>query len=243
MLSNLQAFRPRLIASCTLVLGLLSTSAHALIVPSRHALSAQTSVSAPDNLGEPANADLLFQGSVSSVGIGAQGLLSSASASQAFTRHDRQTGFAGFADVALGLSSGVSGSAESSFRRNVILSGDGEFDFSGELQASGNASVEAFLTVSEILDGSLISRFLVDLTTDPAQTLHASLKAGHYVFGFRLQAQNNDPGESALGHLAFDLQITPGDAAALPEPQSLALALVALAPALALRRRGRRSAC
>ncbi len=240
MLTNLHAFRPRLIASCTLVLGLLSTSAHALIVPSQHQLFAQTSVSSPDMLVEPANADLLFQGSVSSVGIGAQGLVSSASASQHFTRHDRQTGFAGTAEVALGLSSGVRGQADSNFRRNMIFTTDAEFDFSGELQASGNASVEAFLTVAEILGGSLVERYLVDLTQNSLQTLNASLKAGHYVFGFQLHAQNNDPGESALGRLAFDLQVRPGeggDAAALPEPQSLALVLAALVLALSLRRR------
>ncbi len=241
-----RTFPSTVLAGAGLALALMASPAQALIVPSTHFIQADTSASTPASRLVQADPDVLFNDSVNSTGLSGQGLVSFASAAQTFARHDRNNGFAGSAEVGLGLSGGVSGSARSSFQQSMVLVDGSSFSFGGLLDADGNALVEATLKVQGFSadGGSLVDLFDLALDEGLNESIAGVLDAGAYVFSFALRAASIDPGESAFGRLDFDLQVNQpavGNGGSVPEPQSLALVLAALLPALALRKPQRHS--
>jgi hypothetical protein len=229
-----------LLALAAAALALCTVSAHALTVTgaSQHFLGADTSVSeSVEQLAETAD-NAPFANELISQGLGPQGAISRASASQD-VQFDSQQGASGFVESSVSLGAGISGDARSLLTWRFDLTDQSHFALDGFAELVGNASARRRINLLRDVDGiDHLEIFDFDLSGSTF-SLAGLLDPGRYFFNVFNNIRSADPGESGRNRIDFDLRFdaVPGGNN-VPEPGSLALAAAALG-LLARVRRGR----
>ncbi|HSV84233.1 MAG TPA: PEP-CTERM sorting domain-containing protein [Ramlibacter sp.] len=143
--------------------------------------------------------------------------------------------FTGTGSSALDLFDGRLGSAESVYLVFFTLTSSFSFEGSAVLGATGNAFSHASLVLEQLGAGGGV----VESGLDTVLSLSGTLGPGDYSLVARADSSSIDPNEAGRADFSFRLDFTDlaDPPAAVPEPQSLALALAGLLACGLARRR------
>jgi len=227
--STLKAIATAALLAATL-LGATAARAGLVVTSATRSLVADTSIS------DEISTKTFATDGVFNIGIQSTDGFNNSNA-RAFQESDIQSlTFVGRGSTRVNLFDGDFGSAESVYSLFFTLSGAFEFDGLVDLEASGNAFSHASFVLERLGAGGGI----VESGLDTGLAFSGTLGAGDYSLVATASSSSIDPNE--FGQAAFDLRLGFTDLsdppAAVPEPQSLALALAGLLACGLVRRRG-----
>lgn len=228
-----------LLAGSAVALGAWAPSAQALAVATNHLVTADTSISERVREIDRPQDGVLFDRSVASSGLGSQGQVSSASATQSVF-FDADHGAFGSGTASLALSGGVSGEAESSLQGLFDIAQRSTFSVTALFEGLGNASATADLRLVLFGDDDLVQTILdVDQAT-PSVDVTGFLDPGAYLLFIGSKIASADPGESGSSRFEFNFRFDAVEGSnPVPEPSSLALVIGALVASRFVGRRSR----